>query len=107
MGVLGYSILGVVVGIIIIVIVDLIGKKKVKGWALVKEIANDVVKATEQISSKTPMTSDEKKAYAMKLAKAILESQKININEGILSGLIEAAVFAMNFFMKEKAPKKS
>ena len=63
--------------------------------ALVEQIANTVVPAIEQTATNT-MSSPEKKKAAMDLASSMLNHLNVQVAPNMLSGMIEATVFALN-----------
>ena len=52
-----------------------------------------IFSAEQQGKTRKLSTSANKKDFAMKLAKKLLEAQKIKVNDGILSELVEAGVW--------------
>lgn len=67
---------------------------------IIKEVQDIVVKETEQLSTFTEMTSEEKKQYQMNRAKQILKKlgKENIISDEMLSSQIEQAVAMLNFF---------
>jgi hypothetical protein len=63
--------------------------------AIVEQIVSTVVPAIEQTADDT-MSSPEKKKAAMDLASSMLGHLNVNISSDMLSGMIEATVFALN-----------
>jgi hypothetical protein len=63
--------------------------------AIVEQIANTVVPAIEQTATNT-MSSPDKKKAAMDLASSMLDHLNVNVSPDMLSGMIEATVFALN-----------
>ncbi len=63
--------------------------------AIVEQIVNTVVPAIEQTADDT-MSSPQKKAAAMDLASSMLTHLNVQVSPDILSGMIEATVFALN-----------
>ena len=96
--VLYYVLIAFAIGLVGVLVNWYVFKKKVINMALLKAVAEDVVKAVEQVGS--TKSSQEKKALAITLAQQILKSQNVNVSDAVIGALIEAAVFAMNFFIK-------
>lgn len=67
---------------------------------IIKEVQDMVVKETEQLSTFTEMTSEEKKQYQMNRAKQILKKlgKENIISDEMLSSQIEQAVAMLNLF---------
>ena len=63
--------------------------------AIVEQIVNTVVPAVEQTAASTA-SSPEKKKAAMDLASNMLSHLNISVSSDMLSGMIEATVFALN-----------
>jgi Bacteriophage holin of superfamily 6 (Holin_LLH) len=63
--------------------------------AIVEQIVGTVVPAIEQTATDT-MSSPEKKKAAMDLASSMLGHLNVSVSPDMLSGMIEAAVFALN-----------
>ena len=63
--------------------------------AIVEQVVNTVVPAIEQTADAT-MSSPEKKKAAMDLASSMLGHLNLNVAPDMLSGMIEATVFALN-----------
>ncbi len=63
--------------------------------AIVEQIINTVVPAIEQTATDT-MSSPEKKQAAMDLASSMLGHLNVSASPDMLSGMIEATVFALN-----------
>jgi len=63
--------------------------------AIVEQIVGTVVPAIEQTATET-MSSPEKKKAAMDLASSMLGHLNVSVSPDMLSGMIEAAVFALN-----------
>jgi len=63
--------------------------------AIVEQIVNTVVPAVEQTADAT-MSSPEKKKSAMDLASSMLGHLNVSVQPEMLSGMIEATVFALN-----------
>jgi len=63
--------------------------------AIVEQIVGTVVPAIEQTATDT-MSSPEKKKAAMDLASSMLSHLNVSVSPDMLSGMIEAAVFALN-----------
>lgn len=96
--VLEYSIIAIVIGLAFVIARWYIWKKKLNGLALAKAVASDVVKAVEQ--SGKELNSQQKKTLAVDMMNAILQSQGVKLDISVVSALIEAAVWVMNFFIK-------
>ena len=62
---------------------------------IVEQIVNTVVPAIEQTASDT-MSSPQKKQAAMDLASDMLGHLNVRVSPDLLSGMIEATVFALN-----------
>ncbi|MBA2396070.1 MAG: hypothetical protein H0V70_25370 [Ktedonobacteraceae bacterium] len=63
--------------------------------AIVEQIVNTVVPAIEQTADAT-MKNEDKKRAAMDLASSMLGHLNVSVAPEMLSGMIEAAVFALN-----------
>ena len=63
--------------------------------SIVEQIVNTVVPAVEQTAD-SAMSSPEKKKAAMDLASGMLGHLNVNVSPEMLSGMIEATVFALN-----------
>ena len=63
--------------------------------AIVEQIVNTVVPAIEQTATDT-MSSPQKKQAAMDLASEMLGHLNVRVSPDMLSGMIEATVFALN-----------
>jgi Bacteriophage holin of superfamily 6 (Holin_LLH) len=63
--------------------------------AIVEQIVNTVVPAIEQTADVT-MKNEDKKRAAMDLACSMLSHLNVNVAPEMLSGMIEATVFALN-----------
>jgi hypothetical protein len=63
-----------------------------------REIALEAANAIEQAGSE--MTSEQKKAAAVEYAKKLLAWRKITVDDNILNGLIEGAVFLVKLMKK-------
>lgn len=63
--------------------------------AIVEQIVNTVVPAIEQTADAT-MKNEAKKKAAMDLANSMLGHLNVNVAPDMLSGMIEATVFALN-----------
>jgi len=63
--------------------------------AIVEQVVNTVVPAIEQTAD-TTMSNPEKKKAAMDLASSMLTHLNLNVAPDMLSGMIEATVFALN-----------
>ncbi|MBV9616297.1 MAG: hypothetical protein JO031_12640 [Ktedonobacteraceae bacterium] len=63
--------------------------------AIVEQIVNTVVPAIEQTATDT-MSSPQKKQAAMDLASDMLGHLNVRVSPDLLSGMIEATVFALN-----------
>lgn len=63
--------------------------------AIVEQVVNTVVPAIEQTAD-TTMSNPEKKKAAMDLASSMLGHLNVNVSSDMLSGMIEATVFALN-----------
>jgi hypothetical protein len=63
--------------------------------AIVEQIVGTVVPAIEQTADDT-MSNPEKKKAAMDLASSMLGHLNLNVSPDMLSGMIEATVFALN-----------
>jgi hypothetical protein len=63
--------------------------------AIVEQIVGTVVPAIEQTADNT-MSNPEKKKAAMDLASSMLGHLNLNVSSDMLSGMIEATVFALN-----------
>jgi hypothetical protein len=63
--------------------------------AIVEQIVNTVVPAIEQTATDT-MSSPQKKEAAMSLATNMLNHLNVQISPDVLSGMIEATVYALN-----------
>lgn len=68
---------------------------------LVQQIVNTVVHAVEQQLNDAAKSAD-KKQKAVSLIKEILASLHINVSDGLIDAMIEAAVYTMN--QEKKAP---
>jgi Bacteriophage holin of superfamily 6 (Holin_LLH) len=63
--------------------------------AIVEQIVNTVVPAIEQTAAST-VSNPEKKKAAMDLASSMLDHLNVSVPPEMLSGMIEATVFALN-----------
>jgi hypothetical protein len=104
--ILVYTILAIIIGGGIAAIRVFGFHKKLNGLAIAKAVAQDVVKAIEQLSTNKPMTSDEKKQMAVQMLTTMLEAQGITLAPAIIDAIIEAAVWTMNFFIKGHQTQK-
>lgn len=62
-------------------------------WEEINLIAKIAVTSSEQLAASKQIEPNDKKEYAMKLAKEILKDKKIKVDDVLLSPLIEAQVW--------------
>lgn len=76
----------------------LISKLPSEKQATATHLVQTAVNAVEQLAAKASasLTADQKKAMAIELANVLLKSAGIKLDQGVISTLIEAAVFALN-----------
>lgn len=67
-------------------------KIKNDAWETTKEIADTAILATEKQHKNGVVKKEDKKSYAMKVARRLLDSKKIKVDDDILSELIEAHI---------------
>jgi len=70
--------------------------QKIKGdiWQQALMVVNTAVLSTEQKGKAGVLASSDKKKHAMNIAKAMLKSKKIKVDEDVLSEMIEAQVWS-------------
>jgi len=85
-------------GVIWIFITSYLKNKALKSKIeVVKDIAEDVVNEVENIAKKEGIKGDSKKQLAINMIMEVLKSMGLNIPRSLVSGIIESAVFWMNY----------